>query len=206
LTDTTEVIHRRGPWRHAEAVEFATLEWVDWFNNRRLLEPIGNMPPAEAERRYFEQLKELLMVASLKRNSLRDSRRGSKALARLMPAGAVENQHGVCTRSELCADFPRVLRHRFAVDRRHDDGGADAALRADGTEQVDGVMAVVAHRRRSRTARRPDIGQGALLANAGLVGKPDLERFAGRCGRDRRGDQAGEIFLKMSYAAASVFG
>jgi putative transposase len=46
-----EVIHRRGPWRSFEAVEFATLEWVDWFNNRRLLEPIGNIPPAEAERR-----------------------------------------------------------------------------------------------------------------------------------------------------------
>jgi putative transposase len=43
-----EVIHRRGPWRSFEAVEFATLEWVDWFNHRRLLEPIGNIPPAEA--------------------------------------------------------------------------------------------------------------------------------------------------------------
>jgi hypothetical protein len=41
----------RGPWRSFEAVEFATLEWVDWFNNRRLLEPIGNIPPAEAEER-----------------------------------------------------------------------------------------------------------------------------------------------------------
>ena len=50
-----EVIHRRGPWRSFEAVEFATLEWVDWFNNRRLLEPIGNMPPTEAEARYFAQ-------------------------------------------------------------------------------------------------------------------------------------------------------
>ena len=48
-----EVIHRRGPWRSFEAVEFATLEWVDWFNTRRLLEPIGNVPPAEAEARYF---------------------------------------------------------------------------------------------------------------------------------------------------------
>jgi putative transposase len=48
-----EVIYRRGPWRSLEAVEFATLEWVDWFNTRRLLEPIGNMPPAEAEARYF---------------------------------------------------------------------------------------------------------------------------------------------------------
>jgi hypothetical protein len=39
-----EIIHRRGPWRSLKAVEFATLEWVDWFNNRRLLEPIGNVP------------------------------------------------------------------------------------------------------------------------------------------------------------------
>jgi transposase InsO family protein len=49
-----EVIHRRGPWRSAETVEFATLEWVDWFNNRRLLEPIGNIPPAEAEAHYTQ--------------------------------------------------------------------------------------------------------------------------------------------------------
>ena len=51
-----EVIHRRGPWRSFEAVEFATLEWVDWFNHRRLLEPIGNIPPAEAEARYYAQI------------------------------------------------------------------------------------------------------------------------------------------------------
>jgi putative transposase len=51
-----EVIHRRGPWRSFEAVEFATLEWVDWFNKRRLLEPIGNIPPAEAEAAYYAQL------------------------------------------------------------------------------------------------------------------------------------------------------
>ena len=52
----TEVIRRRGPWRNMEAVEFATLEWVDWFNNRRLLEPIGNIPPAEAEARFYLEL------------------------------------------------------------------------------------------------------------------------------------------------------
>jgi len=51
----TEVIQRRGPWRHLEAVEFATLEWVEWFNNRRLLEPIGYVPPAEFEERYYQQ-------------------------------------------------------------------------------------------------------------------------------------------------------
>jgi putative transposase len=52
----TEAIRRRGPWRHVEAVEFATLEWVDWFNHRRLLEPVGNIPPAEAEARYHAQI------------------------------------------------------------------------------------------------------------------------------------------------------
>ena len=51
-----EVIHRRGPWRSFEAVEYATLEWVDWFNNRRLLEPIGNIPPAEAEANFYVAL------------------------------------------------------------------------------------------------------------------------------------------------------
>jgi len=58
-----ELIWRRGPWRSLEAVEFATLEWVDWFNNRRLLEPIGNIPPAEAEARYHASLEELKMAA-----------------------------------------------------------------------------------------------------------------------------------------------
>ena len=59
----TEVIHRRGPWRSFEAVEFATLEWVDWFNRRRLLEPIGNVPPAEAEARYYAELAATPMAA-----------------------------------------------------------------------------------------------------------------------------------------------
>ncbi len=52
----TEVIRRRGPWRTIEPVEFATLEWVDWFNHRRILEPIGNIPPAEAEARFYLEL------------------------------------------------------------------------------------------------------------------------------------------------------
>ncbi len=51
-----EVIHRRGPWRSCESVEFTTPEWVDWFNHRWLLEPSGNVPPAEAEARYYAQM------------------------------------------------------------------------------------------------------------------------------------------------------
>jgi transposase InsO family protein len=49
----TEVIRRQGPWRHVEAVEFATLAWVDWFNTRRLLEPLGHVPPLEYEEAYY---------------------------------------------------------------------------------------------------------------------------------------------------------
>ncbi|AWN41553.1 IS3 family transposase [Methylobacterium durans] len=58
-----EVIHRRGPWRSFEAVEYATLEWVDWFNHRRLLEPIGNVPPAEAEARYYAEVEVQALAA-----------------------------------------------------------------------------------------------------------------------------------------------
>ena len=58
-----EVIHRRGPWRNFEAVEYATLEWVDWFNHRRLLEPIGNIPPAEAEELYYAATDNIDMAA-----------------------------------------------------------------------------------------------------------------------------------------------
>jgi transposase InsO family protein len=57
-----EVIHRRGPWRSLESVEFATLEWVDWFNHRRLMGPIGNIPPAEAERFYYTKLNATALV------------------------------------------------------------------------------------------------------------------------------------------------
>ncbi len=59
----SEVIWRRGPWRSMEAVEFATLEWVDWFNNRRLLSSIGHVPPAEAEAAYYASLVELNIAA-----------------------------------------------------------------------------------------------------------------------------------------------
>jgi transposase InsO family protein len=61
----TEVIRPYGPWRNIEEVEFATLEWVDWFNNRRLLGPIGDIPPAEFEALYYETQETPAMVAGL---------------------------------------------------------------------------------------------------------------------------------------------
>jgi transposase InsO family protein len=61
----TELIHRRAPWKTRESVELATLEWVHWFNHIRLLEPIGYVPPAEAEANYWRQLaSEAIPVAS----------------------------------------------------------------------------------------------------------------------------------------------
>ena len=59
----TEVIHRRGPWRQLDEVEYATLEWVDWFNHRRLLPSIGNLPPAELELMYDRQHEESATAA-----------------------------------------------------------------------------------------------------------------------------------------------
>ena len=61
----TEVIRRRGPWRHLEAVEFATLEWVDWFNHRRLLAPIDHVPPAECEQQYYLTQEAPVMAAGV---------------------------------------------------------------------------------------------------------------------------------------------
>lgn len=61
----TEVINRRAPWRHVEAVELATLEWVDWFNHRRLLAPIGHIPPVEYEEQYYRSQEAPVAVAGV---------------------------------------------------------------------------------------------------------------------------------------------
>ena len=62
----TEVIRHSGPWRNMEHVEFETLKWVDWFNNRRLLGPIGDVPPTEFEELHYQRQKEPATVAELK--------------------------------------------------------------------------------------------------------------------------------------------
>ena len=59
----TELIRQQGPWKNIDEVEYATLKWVDWFNHRRLLEPIGDIPPAEKEEAYYQQLTESAMAA-----------------------------------------------------------------------------------------------------------------------------------------------
>jgi transposase InsO family protein len=59
----TEFIHPRGPWRTVDDVEYATLQWVDWFNHRRLLQPIGNIPPAALEQSFYQQLQQSAKAA-----------------------------------------------------------------------------------------------------------------------------------------------
>lgn len=59
-----ELIHRRGPWKTRESVELATLEWVSWFNHQRLMEPLGYIPPAEAEANYYRQHNRQAAVAA----------------------------------------------------------------------------------------------------------------------------------------------
>ena len=86
----TEVIHLKGPWRHLEAVEFATLTWVDWFNTRRLLEPIGYVPPAEYEAKYYAQLADESTINP-------DSRRGARRHSHVShdaDGQAAERPHG----------------------------------------------------------------------------------------------------------------
>ena len=78
-----EVTHRRGPWRSFEAVDFATLERVDWLNNRRLLEPIGNIPPPKAEAAYHAMLAKQPLAAKPEPSGLRQTRGSSRCMFRL---------------------------------------------------------------------------------------------------------------------------
>jgi hypothetical protein len=72
-----QALQDQGPSKSIKDSEYATLKWVDWLNHRRLLELIGNIPPAEAEANYFAALKEAAIAACLQPNSLRGCRRGS---------------------------------------------------------------------------------------------------------------------------------
>ena len=105
-----EVIHRRGPRRSFEAVEYATLEWVNWFNHRPLLEPIGNIPPAEAEEQYYAGADEIGVAACLTSIGLRQTLRGSEVhLGGYLPDSKDRGWQGLmfrpvpCPTNGLCA-------------------------------------------------------------------------------------------------------
>ena len=120
-----------------------------------------------------------------------------------MPTSTVEDQQGDGTDADAFADFGQMFVHGADTDDRHDQGGAGAARRADGAEQVGQGEPPVALDARTRAALGPDAGQRALLANAGFILKPDFDRPAHKLLRDCGARQLGEVFLKASCASRS---
>ena len=123
-----------------------------------------------------------------------------------MPAGAVADQYGVGAGRDLGADFLQMRIHRLGVGVGHDHGRADAALWADGPENVGGNVPVVAHHQRARADRRPYEGVSAFLTDAGFVLEPDFHRGEG-CGPEEDPfDQADEVFLKSRLGFRILLG
>ena len=96
-----EVIHKRGPWRSLQAVELATLEWVDWFNNRRLFGPISIIPPAEAEQITIVKLPS----PSWRRDSSKTVSGKPGAIQSMNEADCLDHQHRRTTGSTTTADL-----------------------------------------------------------------------------------------------------
>lgn len=126
--------------------------------------------------------------------------------ARRLRARTIEYRRSKHSAVGMSCDLGQVDAHRLAADEGHDDGGTHRARWADCAEQVGAVMPIVAHRGGTRAAWRPQIGQRALLAHAGFVLEPDLDRLAGRLGRQHLGYAGGEVFLNASCASAFFFG
>jgi hypothetical protein len=124
---------------------------------------------------------------------------------RTVPTSTVEDQQGDGTDADACADFGQMFVHGLDADCWHDQGGAGAARRADGAEQVGPGEPPVAPDARTRAALGPDAGQRALLANAGFILKPDFDRPAGKLLRDCGARQPGEVFLaRITPMASSI--
>jgi len=137
----TEVIRRRGPWRNLEDVEFATLEWVDWFDNRRLLEPIGNVPPVEYEEAYYRRLRDL-----------HEAQRGEREMLERTNFGGTQTKG----RSLISAHIAF-----YAADltpRTKESVGNDAELAIACIDQQEGGI-VKEHRRRQENPRSMKTGQ-----------------------------------------------
>ena len=123
-----------------------------------------------------------------------------------MPAGAVADEDRMSPWRDLGADLQQVGVHGFGVGVGHDHRRADRPVGTDGAEDVGGDVSVISHHQRARANRRPDIGVAALLADAGLVLKPDLYGTDGGGLRERGSDQVGDVFLKVASASGSFFG
>ena len=121
--------------------------------------------------------------------------------AALMPAGAIERDHGVGAGADVGADLGEMQAHRLAVDLGQDQADAEIARRTDGAEEIGRCMALIARHGGAGPLAGPEIGQAALLADAGLILPPEFDRLAARMLRDCASDQIGEVFLCASCAA-----
>src|SRR4051812_29553145 len=128
---------------------------------------------------------------------------GDGEAAGAVPPGTVEHDHAVRLGRDLPADLRRVQAGGRGVGVGQDQGGTDGPLRADRAEQVGPGVPAVAGRPGPGAATRPDPGQRALLADAGLVLKPDLDRLAAGVLGQRLAYQLGEAFLNASWAVSS---
>jgi hypothetical protein len=118
--------------------------------------------------------------------------------AGLMPTRPVEHHNGVTAWGDVAADLGEMQVHGFAVGHRHDESGADVARGTNRSEQVGPIVALVARRPRPTSAFGPNPCQRAVLADAGLVLPPQLDRLVLRMRRDDGSDQIGKVFLSAS--------
>src|ERR1700704_3092732 len=131
---------------------------------------------------------------------------GTMSCGELCQPGPSRIRRAMALTADALADFGQVLVHGVDADCRHDQGGAGAARRADGAEQVGPSKPPVAADPRTRAAFGPDAGQRALLADPRFILKPDFNRPAGKLRRDCGACQLGEVFLKASCASRSLCG
>ena len=120
-----------------------------------------------------------------------------------MPAGLIEQQHGVGARCNGARDFGQVQRHRGGIAARQDEAGPGSLGRADGAEDVGRAGPLIVRRRGPCPAPRPSPGDLVLLSDPGLVLKPDFYRLAGRVALGDLAQARGEVFLNAARAAAS---
>ena len=120
-----------------------------------------------------------------------------------MPAGAIEQHDGMVARRDVATDLGEMQVHHLAVGYRQDEGDAGIARGTDGAEQIRPIVALVARCPRSAAALGPNPGQRPLLADAGFVLPPKLDRPAARVRRDGLGDQIGKVFLCACWLATS---
>ena len=125
---------------------------------------------------------------------------------RLMRAGPIEEEHGVGAAADTARDLDEVELHRLAVGVGHGERRAGAARRADGAEQVGAFVALIGGLAWARAAPRPLPHEAVLLADAGFVLEPDLDRLAFRQAGAVSVQRRGEVFLKAATVSSSLAG